>query len=245
MTNEEKSEKTTSTLQDPVAQLRKTTIAPKEIEEEVRKQLAPLFADFYPSSEKFLIYKKYLPKFVDKNNKSIQSIKQLSRIIATFGKCASATASEDERKQTLRSAVFLSAMTHLLQVELIGNAFVDQTILLLIGGGSDLHLEPDYAHRYVRHATSLEDLESPSLSLSVKLDFLQCNGLTFFSKWIDRKLRNKIAHLDFEIDEKGNFQIGKKRVDLTQKLKTFVQYLGAVQLVFAEEAVKGMNHTTS
>ena len=121
-----------------------------------------------------------------------------------------------------------------MKVELIGNAFVDQTILLLIAGGRDLHLGPDYNRRYVRHAASLADLESPSVPLSVKLDFLDSNGLSLFSKWIGRSLRNKIAHLNFVIDE-GNFKIGNKRIDLQQKSKIFNDYFIRIALIFAEE----------
>ena len=206
----------------------------KEIIDEVRKQLAPLFADFYPSSEKFLLYQKNIPKFEEKNKKMVQSMEQLSGFIMAMRKSLPSL-SEVERKLQFKSAEFLAAIVYLVSVEVIGNAFVDRALLLLIASGCDLHLEPDFEHRYVRHATSLEDLESPSLSLSTKLDFLECNGLPFFSKWIDRTLRNKIAHLDFTIDEKGNFRIGQKRSDLEQKRNTFIQYMLAVKWVFNEE----------
>jgi hypothetical protein len=90
-------------------------------------------------------------------------------------------------------------------------------VLLLVAKGVDFHLEPDYEHRYTRHARSLEEIESPGLPLS-KLDFLKLNGLTFFSKWIDRDLRNCIAHLDFEIDDNVDLIVLRKakrrRIDL-------------------------------
>jgi hypothetical protein len=103
-------------------------------------------------------------------------------------------------------------------------------------------LEPDYKHRYTRHVNSLEDLDSPALSLSVKLDFLEVNGVPFFSKWIDRPLRNKIAHLEFEINDNGEFFIfeekGRKKVDLFRKLQTLAEYFNAFTDFFLEQITK-------
>lgn len=71
--------------------------------------------------------------------------------------------------------------------------------------GDFLHIEPDNECRFIRHATSFEDLESPSVSLAIKFGFLDKCGLHCFQKYVDRNLRNKIAHMDFGVDEKGNF----------------------------------------
>ena len=221
-------------LKKAIEDIKKKLAPPKEKEEEVRKQLTPLFADFYAGSPKFKLHKKYKPKFSEKTKKTLQFVTRWADIIETYTN----NISESDQGKRLGYARFLEAITYLLDVELIGNAYVDQTILLLIAGDLDLHLEPDCKHRYVRHVASLEDLESPSLSLSVKLDFLHSNGLTFFSKWIDRNLRNKIAHLEFEIDDKGNFKAGNKRIDTKQKSKTFREYYLAVALIFAEEEMK-------
>jgi hypothetical protein len=78
----------------------------------------------------------------------------------------------------------------------------------------------------------MEDLESPSVTLAMKLGFLSKNGFPCFQKYVDKTLRNKIAHFDFEIDSDGNFflyriregAIGKKRVDLKQKLDTLLLF---------------------
>ncbi len=94
-------------------------------------------------------------------------------------------------KSSPRSYAIWRASEFLFGVELAGNFYVNLALLLLVGKGHALHLKPDFKHGYVRHASSLEDIESPTLSLSVRLDFLESHGLTFFRKWVDTKLRTK------------------------------------------------------
>lgn len=96
---------------------------------------------------------------------------------------------------------------YLTWIETTATYYINFTLLLMVGPGKFLHLEPDFKHRFVRHASSLSDLESPTISLSTKLDFLESNGIKFFSKWVNRKLRNKIAHCDFLVDDEGIFYI--------------------------------------
>lgn len=207
----------------------------KEIEEEVRKQLAPLFAVFYTDSPRFEIYKRHIPQFIERMRKPKVLLTTLAE---TMNICASA----QEKTSYPRVRVFIGAVTYLAFAEIYVDIFVNQVILLLIAGGHDLHLEPDYKHRYTRHVNSLEDLDSPALSLSVKLDFLEVNGVPFFSKWIDRPLRNKIAHLEFEINDNGEFFIfeekGRKKVDLFRKLQTLAEYFNAFTDFFLEQITK-------
>ena len=143
--------------------------------------------------------------------------------------------SEEDKESEKRQLTFFKAIRYLLSVEAMGNVFVDYTILLLIGSVIDFHLEPDTNHRYARHAKTLEDIESPFISMSIKLDFLNSNGMPFFLKWIDRGLRNKIAHLDFEIDQEGNFLAGKqkKKVDIELKSSIFWSYFTCVAKIYS------------
>jgi hypothetical protein len=73
----------------------------------------------------------------------------------------------------------------------------------------------------------------------MKLEFLEENEITFFSKWIDRDLRNRIAHSDYEINDEGQLVLeakGKKNtVDIKQKLDVFFQYSNAVQSYVAQK----------
>jgi hypothetical protein len=144
-----------------------------------------------------------------------------------------------------KATTALHAFLYLTQIELLGTGYADMIILLLTAKGVDLHLEPDYEHRYTRHVASPKDLDSPSLTLSVKLDFLKMNELSFFEKFIDRKLRNDVAHANFRIDDNGKFfqltKKGKKEVDVFQKYVCFSLYRTAIDKIFNEQMAKTTN----
>jgi hypothetical protein len=141
-----------------------------------------------------------------------------------------------------RALTALHTFLYLTQIEIVGTAFLDMAILMLTAKGIDLHIEPDYEHRYTRHVTSLADLDSPSLTLNVKLDFLKMNGLSFFEKCIDRTLRNDIAHANFEIDENGKFfqftKKGKREVHLFQKFVCFSIYEECIFKILREQTTR-------
>ena len=134
----------------------------------------------------------------------------------------------------------MTAFAYLLRVEVLATFFVDLTLLLLIDEHACLHLDPDNTYKYVRHASSLQDIESPSLTLSRKLDFLESHKITFFKKYIDKKLRNNIAHGNFSVDDNGDFYTispkgNKKKIDLKQKINKITNFINALSKVFVEE----------
>ncbi len=121
---------------------------------------------------------------------------------------------------------------YLFSVETSTNLIADILVMMLAAQGQFLHIEPDDKYRFIRHATTIEDLESSSVTLAMKLSFLKKSGLTCFQKYVDKNLRNKIAHFDFEIDANGDFFlyqlkegiIDKKKVDVMQKLDTLLLF---------------------
>lgn len=203
------------------------TPIPKEIEVEVRSQLEPLFSAFYAGSKMYHVYYEYLKHSIKDRMRRATDILHIVR-----------TATEAQPLD-LKTRTALDVFLYLTQIELVGNAYVDMVVMLLIAKGVDLHLEPDDDHRYTRHVTSPEDLDSPSLTLAMKLDFLKMNGLPFFEKCIDRTLRNRIAHADFEIDADGKFfqltEKGKKEVDVNQKFICFSDYMIGVERIRREQ----------
>jgi hypothetical protein len=130
--------------------------------------------------------------------------------------------SDTKMKESKDNHTLLKAISYLLSVEVQGNFIIDVFILMMAGKGYDFHIEPDNSKKFVRHATSLDDFESASITLASKLDFLKSCGLPCFEKYIDRKLRNKIAHMNFVINEEGKFFMfdnnKKKTVMVEQKL---------------------------
>jgi len=205
----------------------------KKIYEEARKQLQPLFSGFYPTSPQYRTYLQARKQIIERLRRQQAIMKALSESQPMMQSAL------DSNLFSVRFFCLYNAISHLFYVELFGNYYVNLALLLLVGKGHALHLAPDRKHRYIRHATSLKDIESPNLSLATKLDFLESNGLPFFKKWIETTLRNKIAHADFDIDENGNFfwisaKGNRKKVDIVQKVVSFANYHLAVGNAFAE-----------
>lgn len=140
--------------------------------------------------------------------------------------------------QTLvgKEKTLLDAVAYLFWVEVSTNLLADMLIVMLATKGQPFHIEPDDRYRFIRHATSIEDLESPSVSLAMKIGFLDKCGLSCFKKYVDRDLRNRIAHANFEIDDKGIFftyekkngKLRKRQVDIQQKLDKLTFFNSAV-----------------
>jgi hypothetical protein len=143
-----------------------------------------------------------------------------------------------------REKALLDGVAYMFWVEVSTNLLADIMIVMLSAKGQPLHIEPDDRYRFVRHATSIEDLDSPSVNLAMKLGFLETCELSCFEKYVDRKLRNKIAHMDFETDDKGNFfiyekkngEVRKKQVDIQQKL-LMLNYLNSAVMRHIKVAV--------
>jgi hypothetical protein len=204
----------------------------QEIIEQVDEQLGPVFSEYYPNLPQYVLYQKNRDEFKKQDQRIIAFLHNQYDLSHNHGVGMTSSQAYGNHKT---QAIFIDASTYLLETELIGTAYIDRVLLLLIGKGFDFHLEPDFNHRYTRHAKSLEDLQGPSLPLATKIDFLEANGVPFFSKWIDRQLRNKIAHLDYTIENDCfyvNKEGKKKRVSLFDKLQTFNEYYNAVTSFF-------------
>lgn len=205
----------------------------QELCDEIKKQLSPIFLKLYKTSPSYKKLGESNIKLADRinRNSSIRAeLSELQKVIL-------------EKSISSKYSGLMDAFSYILRIEVIATYFIDLTLLLLVGEGACIHLNPDNKHNYVRHATSLQDIESPSLSLYVKLDFLETHDIKIFKKNIDRNLRNSIAHGFFFVDDNGNFYIidskGKKiKKDLKQKIKQLDEFLNAMLIVFSDEICK-------
>ena len=205
----------------------------QELYDEIKKQLSPIFLKFYKTSG---TYKKFGESTPQLSNR-IQRTNQIGRDLVELQKLMTT------KDIPLKYSGLMVAFSYLLRVEILATFFIDLTLLLLIDERVCLHLDPDDKHKFVRHASSLEDIESPSLSLYRKFDFLKTNKITFFEDYIDRELRNKIAHGDFIVDEDGKFYTisakgNKNEIDLKEKLLQLDDFIEAILQVFVEELAK-------
>lgn len=222
----------------------------KEITDEVTKQLTPVFSDFYPSTQQYRLFRKYSQRFYQENERITDFLTNHLNFCRNFH-LGIDRGIEDSKIQgnPISQTLFLDAITYLLETEIFGTAYVDRVLLLLIGKGIDFHLEPDYEHRYTRHAKTLEDLQAPYLSLAIKQDFLAANGITFFSKMIDRNLRNKIAHMDYTIENDCFYfknREGKKvKVNFSDKIRILTEYYDALVMFFSIQESKITNDSNA
>ena len=199
--------------------MRKLSRLEKEIEADVKTQLDSLLSE--RSALATLLHVLPSPRV----KKALSTLRQTQNTLIGLGNTLIG------KEKTL-----LDAVAYLFWVEVSTNLLADMLIIMLATKGQPFHIEPDDRYRFIRHATSVEDLESPSVSLAMKLGFLDKCGLSCFKKYVDRDLRNRIAHVNFEIDDKGSFvtyekkngEIRKKQVDLQQKLDRLIFFNSAV-----------------
>ena len=205
----------------------------QELYDEIKKQLSPIFLKFYKTSDTYKKFGESAPQLsnsVMKTNQIGRDLTELQFIMNT-------------KDIALKYKGLMAAFSYLLRVEIIATFFIDLTLLLLIDERVCLHLDPDDNHKFVRHASSLEDIESTSLSLYRKIDFLETNKITLFEDYIDRELRNKIAHGNFIVEEDGKFYTisakgNKNEIDLKKKLLQLDDFIEAILQVFSEELAK-------
>ena len=205
----------------------------QELYDKIKKQLAPIFEKFYKTSPS---YKKFLESSEQLNSR-------LYRNRSIGGDLTELQAVVYAKDIPSKYHGLMTAFAYLLRVEVLAIFFVDLTLLLMIDERFCLHLDPDDTHKYVRHASSLQDIESPSLPLSRKLDFLEKHEITFFKEYIDRDLRNKIAHGNFTVDTAGNFykinsKGNKVKIDLKQETTKLTDFIEAILQVFVDELAR-------
>jgi hypothetical protein len=116
------------------------------------------------------------------------------------------------RKAFLYLALFETSVTNL----------IDLVIMLFVANGHDFYI---YRHR--KYAKKIDDLDESFLS--EKLDFLNHHDLKIFSQYVNRSLRNTIAHMDFDIEADGKISTSENRFDLQREivlLEAFVLIIG-------------------
>lgn len=112
-------------------------------------------------------------------------------------------------KVSIKEQVF-ALFTYLGIVESLGNCLVNILVMILVVNGRDFHIGSAETSR-IRHVYSLDEIEKARVPLTMKLNFLRDNGIKIFPSIIDSKLRNDIAHLNFNI-EKGKVTVRGRSV---------------------------------
>jgi hypothetical protein len=185
----------------------------KWIDERIKIELEPLLDRVITNNADFELFERAYQ----------YSYKRLSR---AFGILMSLTT---ESKKVKSDVFYL--FIYLGLVESLGNSVIDLIVLLLVANGKDFHIECQYTTPRIKHALSIQDLETEKVPLTTKLNFLRDNDLSFLASLVDTELRNTVAHLKFEIKNGKVYVRGKKgfrlltRKDLEDILSKMVRGL--------------------
>ena len=119
------------------------------------------------------------------------------------------------------TGTLLNAFVYLGLFETSMTNMIDLVLLFLISLDHDFYLS---YHR--RYAKDLEDFNSPPLA--EKLHFLNKHNLQVFSKNMNKFLRNKIAHMEFDIESDGRISIDNQKRDIEREIDLLMVFSAAV-----------------
>lgn len=134
----------------------------------------------------------------------------------------------DEIKKitNLKIRSLLNLFYYLGLVESVGIDMIDNVLILLIACGHDIHIE----RRYIEHVSCFEDLEK--IELWKKLEFLEEHDLKPVASIFDRRLRNRIAHINFIIEDDGTVKTKEgSPIDIYAKISSLQTNLMCLNLV--------------
>lgn len=194
--------------------------------EEIKEELEPLITRILKvsgtTSREYLQFKTNAREFYVRFVKAIKISGKVSSLQTLL-----VTTEEPQLQATLKLFHYLGL------VESIGTTIIDMLVLLLIANGYIFHVERRHESPRITHATTFKDIDAPNSTLADKLSFLEQNGLRKSSQLVDRKLRNDIAHLEFDINNQGKvstehckeLNIDKKTNDFTARFMAFFAVL--------------------
>jgi hypothetical protein len=181
------------------------SVAKKEelqIQKDIESELTPFLDGVYrmdDSSREFQRFKENFIYFHKKYEKKLEIFKLFLK-------------TKEVSLETMGKIYLL--FTYLGAVESVGNTLVDILVMLLVANGVDFHIECRYTTPRIKHATSIKELENEWIPLTTKLNFLEENGMKKLKSIIDSRLRNDIAHLNFDIVKDEIYIEGKTAVPI-------------------------------
>jgi predicted RNA-binding protein len=116
-------------------------------------------------------------------------------------------------------------------VESLGVKMMDMALLLLIANGEELHTRGAYA----KHVKTFEELEDV-WDLDYKLKFLDSAEISIFrEKIMNKTLRDKIAHLNFKIENDGTIRDqGNNEIHIDDEISKFWQGIDILQVALED-----------
>lgn len=201
----------------------------KELEpeyEQINKEIEPLITRILKVADKTK------PEYLQLKVNAVEWYDRFVKALTISGKVSSLQKLQVTVKEPKLLAL-LKLFQYLGLVESIGTTIVDMLVLLLIANGHVFHVERSHELPRIIHAKTFSDINNSTLA--DKLCFLENNGLKTASRLIDRKLRNDIAHLNFDVNKRGEIvtkNCGKVNID--EKSNRFSKVFIIVLLVLKD-----------
>jgi hypothetical protein len=173
------------------------------------KSVSPLVETIKTSDSAKQSLRPYAQTLMDRFEKSAERMKLFKEDAHAEGKDELTTL----RKAFLYLGIFESSVTNL----------VDLVLMVFVINHHDFYV---YSNR--AYARRLDDLDNASLG--EKLAFLNYHRLEVFSQNLNKDLRNKVAHMDFDVNEDGTISVGQQKFDLEYE----ILQLSAFVLVVAQ-----------
>jgi len=193
--------------------------------EKIKSELDPLKIVFFSLAKRDRKYIQFKQSLDDLNKRFVKTI-QTTGTVESIQKLAIPLMEKEKVEGDHRLSTVIGLFRYLGLVESLGAQLVDLLILLLVANGYEFHVEREHEVPRIIHATTLKDLRNAFLGPKVR--FLKRCKLKRTAKIIDVDLRNSIAHLDFEINEKGQISAKsqgkrKKEINIYQKINEFIR----------------------
>jgi len=122
-------------------------------------------------------------------------------------------------------------------IESLGVILIDMVLILLIANKREVHTR----RPFIKHVATFDELAN--LDLKDKLDFLGTEGIHLFNEFINRDVRNDIAHLKFSISDSGEIQKrtrrGPKSINIDDEISKFWEGVDAIENIFKEIGLLG------
>jgi hypothetical protein len=211
--------------------------------DEIKSELAPFITGVIIADKTTRTYNQFRKNFREWNQRfhktlelseTVESMQQpQTYLMRQISACKDST----DKAEKLTIVAVMNLFRYLALVESIGVSILDILVLLLVANDHDFHVERAHDLPHIVHATDFRDLDN--CNLADKIAYLERNGLKKTSSFINRKLRNDIAHIDFHISKEGKTSTKSysRGVNTNQEINMFNRVFMMITLVLSDSGI--------
>jgi hypothetical protein len=114
-------------------------------------------------------------------------------------------------------------------------SYMNFICFMLVSQGHDIY---DFFSK--KYACSFEEIAN--VDMRTKEEFLKEHDFDLFNKGYDRKLRNAVAHRNFDIEDDGTIRVKGAKIDVFRKLQQGYDFMSFLHATTASAMQKFVNH---